>query len=280
MKPTLVCWLTLSALLVAARGPVWAQEQPAAQDPAKAAVTKLIDDMVAATNAKDAEAFGKLTHDAMIAVIGGTDAAMINDKQELIGPTGIPAGLPEAMTIKVDDIRIEADVAFIRGTVRLGAEAAPVIAAAIQEQGAWKMIFSAFFPPAPALVAAAQTAAKPIWDDIQADGDTGMQAALSYLGDNPTVFVLGLGQRIMVISGRQEIQRQVGGWPAPANVSTVGEKLEIFGANCAAVIFDSKITNQGQERTLHNLVVVANTADGWKVVAFVVSFLPLQPAPA
>ncbi len=264
-------------LLVLCAGAAWAQ----AQDEAKAAVTKVIEDMVAAVNAGDAQAFGALCHEGMVSVVPGPMGADVYDLQALLGPMGIENKPAEPLAVNIEDVFIQSGMAFARATLTQAGQKMTGLGAVALVQGAWKLVFTAIIPPATADEAPGiQAAVRPIWEDIEAEGQTGMQAALNYLGDTPAVFALGLDNQVMVLSGRDAIQQTVSGWPPPADVALVGERTEILGSTVAAEIFDSAITNQGQRRTLHNMVVLAQVGGQWKVVGFIVSFKPLPAQPA
>jgi len=190
----------------------------------------------------------------------------------LVGLDEKPAA-PAKAKLTPKGISVIGGGAVLVGDLATGAETRPLVGVAGWLGGAWRVL-SIVMDPNLTETEKPPAEVQAMLDDLMGDGETGMQAALQYLGKGPALYAVALGDMAIVMPGAEAIRGQVAGWKAPTEVTPVGKTSVLAGKDCVVAWFDTQINNEGQQRLLHNVVVATRTADGWRLPVFAAAFEP------
>ena len=196
-------------------------------------------------------------------------------------------GAGREVQVTPDQVVVTSRCGLLWGKATVGdADSVSLVGAAVEVEGRWRALLMALNTDA-TTDGEVPAEAQAILDDIETEGDTGMQAALGYLGAGPALFAVAIGDFPIIMPGSEAIRGQVGQWASPQNVTVAADPITLVAPGCVVRGFASDITNDNQSRQLQNVVVVIRTNAGWRIPAFVAAFEPApepppgtEPAPA
>jgi ketosteroid isomerase-like protein len=253
--------IVLAAWLCGCASPAAADDQDA--------VPELLYSFADALTEGDSAALGRLVADGAAIVAATADGCKALGKAEFLADRSALAAPGTRVETTVSSIAIVGSAALIRGTLsRDGEGELATQCIATKDADEWRIA---------ALVALRgdgshdelPAAAARIIADLEADGDTGMQAALRYLApEGPCVAVVGLAGAPIVISGAEAITQAVSAWAPPQDVEALGDRVVRVSGDAACVSFGSTMVNGANRAYMHNVVALVRVEGKWQIVVF------------